>query len=533
MPHTVAFCPHCPFLARHIKCARVCERTVNIRDKGRMNTKHRNKLKTTLLAGVALATASLTAQAATEVAPYFYTWAFGGSGYAANSLAQAKAAGVEAVTLAFGTSNGSCTLQGFNFSSSTKTDVQNYIAGGGRIILSFGGADGPFLEDSCSASGFYNIVNNLVSTYKIYNLDFDVEGSEVDDTTAANTRNAAIKQLQAAYPNLYVSFTVPVGSGGLPGDVLTLIKNAKNAGVKINVVNIMTMDYGSDTGGKAEGAVAVESANATFNQLKSVYTNETTAQIWAMIGITPMIGLNDGSTTKNPSEQFTPTDANTVTQFAETNGIGLLSYWALNRDQPGTVNNENDLDTFDGTGTTKFGYYNTFKAAMTDGGGTTPPPVVNGAFPAGTYTIVNVFSGKCVDVNAASTAPQAVVQQYDCNGTGAQSFQVIDEGNGWYKILNTNSHLAVDVIGASTANGTHIQQYTDNGTGAQRYAINVSDSSDPTAMEIVNETSGKCIDDTNWGTTDRNPLQQWSCTGGTNQSFRFYPIGSPTAVSVK
>src|ERR1700761_367257 len=221
-----------------------------------MNT-NRTTLKHKLLAGVALTAAALTAHA-TEVAPYFYTWAFGSSGYAVNSLAQAKSAGISAVTLAFGTSNGSCTLQGFNFSSSTRTDVQNYIAGGGQVILSFGGADGPFLEDDCSTSQLYNIINNLISTYKIYNLDFDVEGGPVDDTASANTRNAVITQLQAAYPNLYVSFTVPVGSGGLPGDVQTLIKNAKNAGVKINVVNIMTMDYGGDTGGaSSEGGTAL------------------------------------------------------------------------------------------------------------------------------------------------------------------------------------------------------------------------------------------------------------------------------------
>jgi chitinase len=496
-----------------------------------MNT-HRIKLKHKLMAGVALTAAAVTAHA-TELAPYFYTWAFGSSGYAANSLAQAKAAGVDAVTLAFGTSNGSCTLQGFNFDPATRQDVQSYIAGGGRVILSFGGADGPFLEDDCSVSQLYNIINNLISTYKIYNLDFDVEGPPVDNTSSANTRNAVIKQLQAAYPNLYVSFTVPVGSGGLPGDVQALIQNARNAGVNINVVNIMTMDYGGDTGGaNNEGGTALDSANATFNQLKSIYPNLSTAQIWGMIGITPMIGLNDGSTTNNPTEQFTPADATTVTRFAETNGIGLLSFWALNRDQPGVVNSENDLDLYDNTGTTKFEFYNIMKAAETDnGGGGTPP--VNGTFPAGTYTIVNVFSGKCVDVNAASTAPQAVVQQYTCNGTGAQSFQVIDEGNGWFKILNTNSHLAVDVIGASTADGTHIQQYTDNGTGAQRFSISVTDTSDPAAFEVVNQTSGKCLDDTDWGTGDRNPLQQWSCSGGSNQSWRFYPIGSTTPVSVR
>src|ERR1700744_952570 len=233
-----------------------------------MKTKHRTGLRSKLFAGVAVAAASLTAHAGTEVAPYFYTWAFGATNYAVNSLAQAQAAGVNAVTLAFGTSNGACTLQGFNFSSSTKTDVQNYIAKGGRVILSFGGADGPFLEDDCSTSQLYTIINNLISTYEIYYLDFDVEGSEVDDTGAANTRNAVIKQLQAAYPNLYVSFTVPVNEDGLPGDVLTLIKNAKNGGVNINVVNIMTLDYGQQ--GQDEGNFAIESANGPFNQLKAV-----------------------------------------------------------------------------------------------------------------------------------------------------------------------------------------------------------------------------------------------------------------------
>jgi chitinase len=491
-----------------------------------MNTK-RMRLKHKLLAGAALTAAALTAHA-TELAPYFYTWAFGSSSYALNSLAQAQAAGINGVTLAFGTSNGSCTLQGFNFSSSTQQDVRNYIAAGNRIILSFGGADGPFLEDDCSSSQLFNIINNLINTYQIFNLDFDVEGAPVDDTASANTRNAALVQLQAAHPNLYVSFTVPVGSGGLPGDVQTLIRNAKNAGVKINVVNIMTMDYGGDTGGAStEGGTAIDSANNTFNQLKSIYPNLSTAQVWAMIGITPMIGLNDGSTTNNPSEQFTASDATRITQFAETNGVGLLSFWAVNRDQPGVVNNENDLDLFDNNNTSKLQFYNIMKAA-TNGGG-----VVNGAFPAGTYTIVNELSGLCVDISGASTSVGAAVQQYTCNGTGAQSFQVIDEGSGWFKLLNTNSHLALDVPGASTADGTHLQQYTDNGTGAQRFSISVVDTSDTTGFEVVNQTSGKCLDDTNFGTNAGNPLQQWACAGSTNQTWRFFPIGSGTPVSVK
>jgi Ricin-type beta-trefoil lectin domain-like len=110
---------------------------------------------------------------------------------------------------------------------------------------------------------------------------------------------------------------------------------------------------------------------------------------------------------------------------------------------------------------------------------------------------------------------------------------VIDEGSGWYKILNTNSGKAIDVTSASTADGANIQQWTDNCTEAQRFSIVQTDPSDPTAFSIMNENSSKCLDDKDWSTADRGHLQQWSCTGGSNQGFRFYPIGSSTPVTAQ
>ncbi len=105
-----------------------------------------------LLACAALMAA--TAVHATEVAPYFYTWGFGSNSYKANSLAAAKSNGVTAVTLAFGVSGGGCTLGGglevIMNDAGTKSDVKQYIAGGGKVILSFGGADGQYLESACS-----------------------------------------------------------------------------------------------------------------------------------------------------------------------------------------------------------------------------------------------------------------------------------------------------------------------------------------------------------------------------------------------
>jgi chitinase len=404
--------------------------------------------------------------------------------------------------------------------SATKADVRNYIAAGGRVILSFGGADGRYLESACSATAMFDLIKNVIDTQKIYDLDFDVEGSQLDQTGLTTTRNTVLKQLQAAYPSLYVSFTLPADPDGLPSDAMTLLKSTKAAGVNINIVNIMTMDYGTaGTQGRAEGTVAIASANGTFGQLKSLYPNLSTAQIWGMIGITPMIGYNDAS-----AEIFEPVDATAVTNFAIRNGVGLLSYWALQRDEIGTAN---DLDRFSRVNSSDYQFYNIMAVAKT---ATTP---VNGTFPAGTYTMQVVLSGLCVDVNGASSAAGANVQQYQCNGTGAQSFQVVDEGNGWYKVLNANSGKAIDVTSAATADGANVQQYTDNDTDAQRFSIVVTDSSDTTAFSIMNENSSKCLDDTNWSSLDRGNIQQWSCTGAADQSFRFYPIGSTTPVSVK
>ena len=479
---------------------------------GRSFLKPRN-----LLACAALMAA--TAAQATEVAPYFYTWGFGSNSYKANSLAAAKSNGVTGVTLAFGVSGGGCTLGGglevIMNDAGTKADVKQFIAGGGKVILSFGGADGQYLESACSETSMYNLLKSVMTTQNIHNLDFDVEGSQLNNTALNTTRNNVIKRLQADFPDLYVSFTLPVDTGSLPGDAVTLLKSASAAGVKVSMVNIMTMDYGaSNVSGRTMGSVAVSGAQGTEKQLKSIFTGRTDAQLYAMIGITPMIGQNDDGT------RFQPSDATTITQFAMTNGVGLLSYWALQRDQTGTAN---DLDRYSRVNTSDYQFYKIMAAAKTS----TQP--VNGSFPAGTYTIKSAYDSKCVDINAASTANSAQVQQFTCNGTAAQSFIVSDQGSGWYKILNGNSGKAIDIASASTTDGANVQQYTDNGTGAQRFSIVPTDSDDPTAFSIMNETSGKCLDIKDWSTADRGPLQQWTCSGGMNQSFRFYAPGSTTA----
>ena len=96
-------------------------------------------------------------------------------------------------------------------------------------------------------------------------------------------------------------------------------------------VNIMTMDYGDRAAPNPHGQMgdyAIQAANSLFGQLKTAYNGtQTDAQLWAKVGLTPMIGMNDVT-----NEVFTQADAQELLAFAQQKGIGRISIWSLNRD---------------------------------------------------------------------------------------------------------------------------------------------------------------------------------------------------------
>jgi cellulose 1,4-beta-cellobiosidase len=116
------------------------------------------------------------------------------------------------------------------------------------------------------------------------------------------------------------------------------------------------------------------------------------------------------------------------------------------------------------------------------------------------------FGGKCVDVNAASSANGTAVQLYDCNGTAAQQWTV---GTG-----NTLQALGkcMDVTAAGTANGTTVQLYDCNGSAAQQWVPGASSS-------LRNPVSGRCLDATGNSSANGTRLQIWDCGASANQSW--------------
>jgi hypothetical protein len=124
-----------------------------------------------------------------------------------------------------------------------------------------------------------------------------------------------------------VSVTIPVLPSGPDANGQAFLAAARSASTRIDIINVMTMDYyGSyDTGGATMGADAVDAAQATLAYTQTLWPGMT----YANIGVTPMIGQND-----DPAEVFTEADVQTLVSFATQNHLGRLEFWPVDRDQP-------------------------------------------------------------------------------------------------------------------------------------------------------------------------------------------------------
>jgi hypothetical protein len=132
----------------------------------------------------------------------------------------------------------------------------------------------------------------------------------------------------------------------------------------------------------------------------------------------------------------------------------------------------------------------------------------------GLYKLVNVTSGKAIDVSGASTSAGAIVQQWTDNGTRAQRWTITDMGNG-LKFIAQCSGLALDCTGASGANGVKLEQWNDNGGPWQRWGAAYMGSS----WKFWTAQSGRCIDVPNASTADGVQLQLWDDNGNNAQRW--------------
>ncbi len=222
-------------------------------------------------------------------------------------------------------------------------EINQLRAMGGDVMLSLGGANGvslaqTFVNQNKLAEQLKNTYLNVVNEYSLNHLDFDIEGAAISSPESIKLRSEAIALLQQEQPTLDIWYTLPVLPSGLTNEGINVVSSALAAGVNLDGINIMAMDYGeaaAPSGAASMGDYAIQAANNTYSQLTDLYAQFGQTFGWDNIGVTPMIGVNDVT-----SEIFKPADAQQLKTFAEQKGIAMLSMWSLGRDQPAPTGQE-------------------------------------------------------------------------------------------------------------------------------------------------------------------------------------------------
>ncbi|MEQ2397158.1 RICIN domain-containing protein [Bifidobacterium sp. CLA-AA-H311] len=148
----------------------------------------------------------------------------------------------------------------------------------------------------------------------------------------------------------------------------------------------------------------------------------------------------------------------------------------------------------------------------------------------GSYEIVNVNSGKALDVRNAVAENNAIVQQYSRNNSQAQRWFIRDSGAGYY-LQSALGNWVLDLSGGNTADGAAIRLYAPNGTASQLFVVSSSDVSITTgvSMIITSVANKKLVTDVTGASTANGARVQLYSSNNTNaQKYRFESIGNGT-----
>jgi Glycosyl hydrolases family 18 len=273
--------------------------------------------------------------------PYFETW------INSSLPSLASQSGAHYFNLGFlqASSAGSCTLTWDGSQSADSPAYQSEIGQlkqqGGNVALTFGGqsagSNGTEIADSCTdVSAIAADYEAVINTYHVTRLDMDVELNALNDSAGIERRNKAIAMTEvwaaSVGHSLQIQYTLPVQPSGLQPNALAVLQNAVQEGAKVSLVNVMAFDYYDLSGAVDMGSSAIDAATSVNGQLATLYPKKSRQELYAMQGITFLPGIDD-----NPSkaEVTQLSGAKRILSFARDHSLGLLSIWAIQRDNGG------------------------------------------------------------------------------------------------------------------------------------------------------------------------------------------------------
>lgn len=136
------------------------------------------------------------------------------------------------------------------------------------------------------------------------------------------------------------------------------------------------------------------------------------------------------------------------------------------------------------------------------------------------YTVVNRNSGKCLQVSG--TADGAATTQSACTGAAGQRWRFEDLADDTSRVVNVGSGKVLDVADCGTADGAAVRQWSWLNNTCQRFRPVVTAAGG--WVRLTNLNSGKVLDVADCGTADGAVVRQWSWLNNNCQQWRLQPV---------
>lgn len=177
-------------------------------------------------------------------------------------------------------------------------------------------------------------------------------------------------------------------------------------------------------------------------------------------------------------------------------------------------------------GCTTWGTINESNCITVNANECAPAPVCNTNFSTSKcYKIVNVATGKILDVANFSYSDNAKVQQYTYGGGNNQKWQIASLGSGYFKVAARHSGKVLACH--ETATGSQVYQYTYYTGGAKDWKIECQSNG---FYKITHRLSGKVLDVSGSSTANSAKIQIWDWHGGNNQLWKIEEVSCTSGV---
>ncbi|PFE08435.1 RICIN domain-containing protein [Bacillus cereus] len=146
------------------------------------------------------------------------------------------------------------------------------------------------------------------------------------------------------------------------------------------------------------------------------------------------------------------------------------------------------------------------------------------------YRINSKLSGKVFDIQAQSTASNAVVVQNDWHDRDSQKFIFYPLNNGYYTVINKNSGKVFDIRAQSTASNAEVVQNDWHDRDSQYFFTHQQESG---FFSVQSRLSGKVFDIRAQSTASNAVVVQNDWHDRDSQKFSFSPVESISVPSIQ